>query len=136
MQWKKLRKLGQCKSAGSFEATNSVSCHLRFFSGMISQQILTFLIQFELSNSLNIKGSKMAFMWTNLRLQYIGMTEYRSSMILDFNQSYFLKNGSRGRRPERNIFMKVLCFLYNANYNFCCSPCTLVYPIHVKLYWS
>ena len=49
----------------------------------------------------------MAFLWTNLRvryfffsLRYIGMTEYWNSIILDFNQSYLLKNGSKQKKIQ------------------------------------
>ena len=49
----------------------------------------------------------MAFMWANLSVRYIGMTEYRTSMILDFNQSYSLKNGSGGRIAEWIMIMEV-----------------------------
>ena len=59
----------------------------------------------------------MAFMRANLSVRYIGMTEYRSSMILDFNQSYSLKNSSRDRRAEcYKIMEEFKQFLYQTRH--------------------
>ena len=63
----------------------------------------------------------MAFLWTNLRvryiffsLRYIGMTEYWNSIILDFNQSYLLKNGSKQKKLQE-MAIKMPLFLWSPN---------------------
>ena len=66
----------------------------------------------------------MAFLWTNLRvryiffsLRYIGMTEYWNSIILDFNQSYLLKNGSKQKKIQEMAIkmpINIVVFFYEA----------------------